>query len=42
MRRVTADGDMVEDRIVSAAGVYTASAPLNNPCDWVMQIAAFH
>jgi hypothetical protein len=41
-RATTTDGDMVEDRIVSATGSYTASAPLNSSCDWVMQLATFH
>ena len=34
------DGDIFEDRIVSAAGSYVADAPLNGG-GWVMQMAAF-
>jgi hypothetical protein len=41
-RLVTSDGDIVEDRIVSAVGSYAATAPLADPCEWVMQVAVFH
>jgi Chitobiase/beta-hexosaminidase C-terminal domain/Fibronectin type III domain len=35
------DSDIVEDRIVTAIGSYSASAPLNPPAPWIMQLAAF-
>ncbi len=35
------DGDIAEDRIVSATGSYTATAPLSPPALWIMQLAAF-
>jgi len=35
-------GDIAEDRIVSATGIYTATATLNGPAAWVMQMATFH
>lgn len=35
------DGDLVEDRLVSAAGPQTASATLSASGWWVMQLAAF-
>ncbi|MBV9346164.1 MAG: fibronectin type III domain-containing protein [Gammaproteobacteria bacterium] len=35
------DSDIVEDRIVTATGSYTATAPLTPAGDWVMQLAAF-
>jgi hypothetical protein len=41
-RATTSDGDLVEDRIVSATGVYAADAPLHASCIWIMQLAAFH
>jgi hypothetical protein len=34
------DGDIAEDRVVTAAGSYSASAPLGGG-GWVMQIVAF-
>ncbi len=37
----TPDGDIAEDRIVSATGAYSASAPLTAAGPWVMQMAAF-
>ena len=41
-RVITAsDGDLVEDRIVSAAGTYSATAPLSVAGTWVMQVVAF-
>jgi hypothetical protein len=33
------DGDIVEDRAVTSAGSYSASAPANGP--WLMQLATF-
>jgi fibronectin type 3 domain-containing protein len=35
------DGDLAEDRVVTAAGAQTATAPLSFPDNWVMQLAAF-
>ena len=35
------DGDIAEDRIVTAAGGYTATAALNSAAPWVMQLVAF-
>jgi chitodextrinase len=37
----TPDGDIAEDRLVSATGSYSASAPLNQAGQWVMQLVAF-
>ncbi len=35
------DHDIVEDEIVSTIGSYSATAPLNNPGPWIMQLLAF-
>src|SRR5207249_1643838 len=35
------DGDIAEDRVVSAAGSYSATAPLSSSGYWIMQMAAF-
>jgi glucose/arabinose dehydrogenase/PKD repeat protein len=35
------NGDIAEDRIVSAAGKYRADAPLTTPGPWIMQLVAF-
>jgi hypothetical protein len=35
------DGDIVEDRVVSAAGSYSANAPLSVSAGWIMQMVAF-
>jgi hypothetical protein len=35
------DGDIAEDRIVTATGSYSATAPLNSSGPWVMQMVAF-
>lgn len=35
------DGDIAEDRIVSAIGTYSATAPLNSAGPWVMQMVTF-
>lgn len=35
------DGDIAEDRVVSAVGSYSASAPLTSSGPWVMQMVAF-
>jgi uncharacterized protein YciI len=40
-RLLTSDGDIVEDRVVTAVGSYSASAPLNSAGPWVMQMVAF-
>ena len=41
-RRITTpDGDIYEDRVVTAAGSQTATAPLSGAGAWVMQLAAF-
>jgi len=38
---ITDDGDIAQDRVVTAAGSYSATAPLNGASYWVMQMAAF-
>jgi hypothetical protein len=35
------DGDIVEDRVVSTAGSYGATAPLTGSGPWIMQLVAF-
>jgi fibronectin type 3 domain-containing protein len=35
------DGDIVEDRIVTATGSYSATAPVSPSAAWIMQLAAF-
>jgi hypothetical protein len=35
------DGDIVEDRIVTAAGSYQATAPISPAGSWIMQMVAF-
>ena len=35
------NGDIAEDRVVTAAGTYNATAPLNGSGAWVMQLVAF-
>jgi hypothetical protein len=42
LRELTADGDLVEDRLVATAGSYAGSAPLPFGVNWVMQLATFH
>jgi hypothetical protein len=37
----TPDGDIAEDRIVTAIGTYSATAPLSPAGPWVMQMATF-
>ena len=37
----TPDGDIAEDRVVTATGPYTAAAPLSGAGPWVMQVVAF-
>jgi hypothetical protein len=40
-RLLTQDGDIAEDRVVTAIGSYNASAPLSSAGAWVMQMVAF-
>ncbi len=41
-RNITSpDGDIYEDRVVTAAGAQTATAPLSGAGAWIMQLAAF-
>jgi hypothetical protein len=40
-QRLNPAGDIVQDRIVSAAGVYSATAPQDSSKKWVMQLVAF-
>jgi chitodextrinase len=35
------DGDIVEDRVVTTAGSYSATAPLSRSGPWIMQMVAF-
>ena len=35
------NGDIAQDRVVTAVGSYTATAPMSSSGDWVMQMAAF-
>src|SRR5215475_4583813 len=35
------DGDILEDQIVTAAGSYTATAPIAPSAGWIMQLVAF-
>ncbi|MGH9354746.1 MAG: hypothetical protein ACRD10_01285, partial [Terriglobia bacterium] len=35
------DGDIAEDHVTTAAGSYSATAPLNSSGAWIMQMAAF-
>ena len=35
------DGDIAEDRVVTAASSYSAVAPLSSPGEWIMQMVAF-
>lgn len=37
----TPNGDIVEDRFVTATGSYNATAPLSGSAAWVMQVVAF-
>jgi len=37
----TPDGDLFEDKVVTAVGAQTATAPLSGAGAWVMQLAAF-
>jgi hypothetical protein len=40
-RTITALGDIVEDKIVSSTGAYSANAPDNTSAEYVVQMAAF-
>jgi len=40
-RIITQDGDIAQDRIVTATGSYSAGAPLGMSGGWVMQMVAF-
>jgi len=40
-RGITADGDILEDQVVSTSGSYSATAALNTVQLWIMQMAAF-
>jgi hypothetical protein len=42
LRAITSDGNLIEDRQVSAAGSYAAGAALPYNVNWVMQVATFH
>ena len=35
------DGDLAEDRVVTATGSYSATAPLSSSGPWVMQMVTF-
>src|SRR4029077_8689224 len=35
------DGDLLEDRIVTSTGSYSATAPISPSAEWIMQMAAF-
>src|SRR5262249_51066215 len=35
------DGDIEEDRVVTATGSYGATSPMNSSGDWIMQMVAF-
>src|SRR5882762_1551413 len=37
----TPDGDILEDRVVTAIGSYTATAPVSPAGQWIMQMVAF-
>ena len=41
-RTITADGNIVEDEIVSAVGSYQATAPQSPTGAWIMQLVTFH
>jgi len=40
-RGITGDGDILEDRVVSATGSYNATAALDKIQSWIMQMVAF-
>jgi hypothetical protein len=42
VRDITSIADLAEDRIVSTAGSYTETAPMDRVNAWVLQVAAFH
>jgi hypothetical protein len=41
LRVLTADGDIVEDRLAGSVGDYAVDAVLTNGSDWVMQVVTF-
>src|SRR6266568_3236875 len=40
-RGITPDGDILEDRVVTATGSYSATAALDTVQQWIMQMVAF-
>ncbi len=40
-RTITTPGDILEDRVVTSAGTYSATAPVSPSGAWIMQLAAF-
>jgi hypothetical protein len=40
-RMLTQDGDIAEDKMVTAVGSYSASSPLSPSAPWIMQLVAF-
>jgi hypothetical protein len=40
-RRITQDADILEDRVVTVTGSYSATAALNKVQPWIMQLVAF-
>ena len=40
-RIITYDGDIAEDRIVTTAGSYSATATLSSSAGWVLQVGTF-
>ena len=40
-RIITQDADIAEDRIVTTAGSYSATATLSPSAGWLMQVATF-
>jgi len=40
-RMITTAGDILEDRVVTATGSYSATAPISPSGAWIMQLAAF-
>jgi hypothetical protein len=40
-RLVTSEGDIVEDRVVTATGSYSGTADLPESCEWLVQMATF-
>ena len=42
LRTTTPSAGIVEDRLTSRPGGYSASAPVTQPGEWLLQLAAFH